>query len=172
VVTSLVVAASQNDVIGRGKELPWYLPGDLRQFKRLTLGHTVVMGRVTHESILTRLGHQLVERRSIVISSSRREAKDDSVIWASSINAAITMAQELESPHAASEFFIIGGASVYRQSLPYVEKIYLTRVHSEVPGDSHLPAGWLEGFKLIGRDNQHEPEPEYPYSFLEYVREL
>jgi dihydrofolate reductase len=171
VVTSLVVAASRDNVIGRGSELPWHLPEDLRHFRRLTVGHTVVMGRVTHESILSRLGHPLSGRRSIVISSSPREATGDSVAWAASVETAITMAQEPESAYAADEFFIIGGASVYQQSLPYVEKIYLTRICSEVPGDCRLAADWLEGFKLAASDDQRELDSEYRYSFLVYVRE-
>ena len=170
-ITSLVVAASRDNVIGRGKNLPWHLPEDLRHFKRLTIGHTVVMGRVTYESILDRLGHPLIDRTSIVISSSREREADKAVIWAASVESAIMMARQAEAV-AADEFFIIGGASVYRQSLPYVEKIYLTRIHSEVAGDSRLPSGWLEGFRLVARDCRPRADTECSYSFLVYVREL
>lgn len=166
--TSLIVAAAQNDVIGRAQSLPWHLPEDLKYFRRLTLGHTVIMGRVTHESILARLGHPLPGRTSIVVSSRAHQPPDAEVIWAASVQKAMTTARELES----GEFFVIGGVSVYQQALPQVGKIYLTRVHSAVSGDSRLPAGWLDGFRLVDQDDRPRTGAEFPYSFQVHVREL
>jgi|SRR5579875_3476374 len=171
-ITSLVVAAAQNDVIGREQSLPWYLPEDLKYFRRLTLGHAVVMGRATHESILARLGHPLTGRTSIVVSSRAPEHPDAEVIWVASVEAAIAAARELASGTAAGEFFVIGGASVYQQALPHVDKIYLTRIHHQVSGDSRLPAGWLDGFRLASQDDRPRTDTGLSYSFQVHVREL
>ena len=89
VITSLIVAAARNDVIGADGTLPWYLPEDLRRFKRLTVGHPVVVGRVTHESILTRLGRPLPERTSIVVSSRTAGQVGADVVWTTSLDAAV-----------------------------------------------------------------------------------
>lgn len=171
-IASIVVAASRNDVIGHAGDLPWHLPGDLKRFRRLTAGHPVVMGRRTYQSILTRLGHPLPERTSVVVSSSREQAGNEpTVVWASSVESAIGIARQIESAATASEFFVIGGACVYRQALPYMDRIYLTRVHSSVEGDSCLPPGWLQDFCLSSQSDQLE-EAEYSYSFHVYTRKV
>jgi dihydrofolate reductase len=155
VITSLIVAAARNDVIGAGGTLPWYLPEDLRRFKRLTVGHPVVVGRVTHESILTRLGCPLPERTSIVVSSRPAgQAGGPGVVWTTSLD----------------EVFVIGGASVYEQVLPQVDRVYLTRLHRDVDGDTAMPPGWLDGFTLTAREDR--PGPDGGYSFLDYRRDL
>jgi dihydrofolate reductase len=170
--TSLIVAASSNDVIGRDGSLPWYLPDDLRRFRRLTTGHPVVAGRVTHESILARLGHPLPGRTSIVVSSRSAgvvagEVACGGVVWVDSLAGAIQAARKI----AEREIFVIGGASVYQQALPYVDRIYLTRLHREVAGDTVMPAGWLDGFRLTGTVDRPALGDESAYSFLDYVRE-
>jgi dihydrofolate reductase len=177
--TSLIVAASSNDVIGAGGTLPWHLPEDLKRFRRLTAGHAVVLGRVTHESIVARLGRALPGRTSVVVSSrgtagATSGAGADSgsgsdgtaeVAWAGSMPAAMAAARAAE---AGGEVFVLGGASVYEQALPEVDRIYLTRVHREVAGDTSLPAGWLAGFELVSRDDR--PDSDGGFSFLEYER--
>jgi dihydrofolate reductase len=172
-ITSLIVAASRNDVIGRDGSLPWYLPGDLRRFRRLTTGHPVVVGRVTHESILARLGHPLPGRTSIVVSSGPPPAAADGVVWCSSLADALAIAEaaaaEVHPATCGGEIFVIGGASVYQQALPLADKIYLTRVHRDVDGDTSMPPGWLDGFGLALRDDQ--PGPDGDHSFLDYLRE-
>jgi len=169
--TSLVVAASRNEVIGRGQDLPWHLPEDLRHFKKLTTGHPVIMGRITHQSIVARLGRPLTGRISVVISSHQNAGSDDAVRWVQSVDSAIAKAREVAGGHAVdSEIFVIGGASVYRQTLKSIDKIYLTRVHHDIDGDSSLPGGWLEGFRLVARDDRPSGPEGYSYSFLEYVR--
>jgi len=169
-ITSLVVAASRNDVIGQGLSLPWFLPEDLRHFKSLTIGHPVILGRLTHESILARLGHPLTGRTSIVISSQPRAQQEDGLLWVPSVRSAISRASEVGARTAAGEIFVIGGASVYRQALPFVDKIYLTRVHSDISGDASMPSGWLEGFRLVARDDRPSLNGSHSYSFLEYER--
>jgi dihydrofolate reductase len=188
VTTSLIVAAAENEVIGAGGTLPWHLPEDLRRFRRLTAGHAVVLGRVTHESIVARLGRALPGRTSVVVSSRGLPvpagglggglaglaggAGDGEVAWAGSMRAALAAARAAEARGGregpAGEVFVLGGASVYEQALPEVDRVYLTRVHREVAGDTSLPAGWLDGFTLIGRD--HRDDADGGFSFLEYER--
>jgi len=172
VTTSLIVAASANEVIGAGGALPWHLPEDLRRFRQLTTGHAVVLGRVTHESIVARLGRALPGRTSVVVSSRgvAGGAPDGTaeVAWTGSVEEAIAAARATEAGAAAGEVFVLGGASVYAQALPEVDRVYLTRVHREVAGDTSMPAGWLDGFTLVRRDER--PGPDGGFSFLEYER--
>jgi dihydrofolate reductase len=188
VTTSLIVAAAENEVIGAAGALPWHLPEDLRRFRRLTTGHAVVLGRVTHESIVARLGRALPGRTSVVVSSrgtpgggaggmAEPGAGDGEVAWAGSVAAALAAARAAEARAAearggregpAGEVFVLGGASVYEQVLPEVDRVYLTRVHREVAGDTSMRAGWLDGFELVGRD--HRPDADGGFSWLEYER--
>lgn len=174
---SLLVAAAANDVIGRDGALPWHLPADMRRFRALTAGHVVVMGRLTHESIVGRLGHPLRGRTSIVVSrtlpgqgTEPAPASDDRVLVAGSVESALAIAAQLTASAGRDEFFVLGGGSVYRQALPSVERIYLTRVHDEVTGDCRMPAGWLDGFELAAREDAADPTSGTTFSFLDYRR--
>jgi dihydrofolate reductase len=134
---SFVVAASENDVIGVGNQLPWRLPDDLKRFKALTLGKPVLMGRKTFDSI----GRPLPGRRNIVVSRQPALTLQD-VVTARSIEEGLAAAQ------AAPELMVIGGAEIYRQLLPRAHTIHLTRVHMRLAGDAFLPplapAEWRE----------------------------
>lgn len=167
---SLVVAAAANDIIGRGGDLPWHLPGDLRRFRQLTTGHVVVMGRLTHESILNRLGHPLTNRTSIVISATLRDAGEDRVVLVDSVESALAAAASIGALAGSGEFFVIGGESVYRQVLPAVDRIYLTRVHVVVTGDRRMPRDWLAGFELVRQEDMADAGSGTGYSFLDYRR--
>ena len=162
---SLVVAAAENEVIGRDRALPWYLPADLRRFRKLTTGHVVVMGRLTYESIVARLGHPLDRRTSVVISSTLHDPGDERVVVAGSVESALAQAA---CPRG--ELFVAGGESVYRQTLPSADRIYLTRVHAEVAGDRRMPDRWLAGFELVSRQDATDPGSGTGYSFLGYQR--
>jgi dihydrofolate reductase len=166
---SLVVAAAENEVIGRDRALPWYLPADLRRFRALTTGRVVVMGRLTHESIVARLGHPLDGRTSVVVSSTLRDPADQRVVVAGSVESALAMAASIAA-QAGGELFVAGGESVYRQVLPSADRIYLTRVHAEVAGDRRMPDGWLAGFELVSREDATDPGTGTGYSFLDYQR--
>ena len=167
---SLVVAAAENEVIGRDGTLPWYLPADLRRFRALTTGRVVVMGRLTHESIIARLGHPLDGRTSVVISSTLRDPLDERLVVAGSVESALAMAASIGARAGSGELFVAGGESVYRQVLPSADRIYLTRVHAEVAGDRRMPDGWLAGFELVSRQDATDPGSGTGYSFLGYQR--
>ena len=171
-ITSLIVAASPGDVIGASGALPWYLPEDLRRFRSMTLGHVVVMGRATHDSIVARLGHPLAGRTSVVVSRTAGD-RGAQVSCETSVAAALETAAGLAAAAGNREFFVIGCASVFLQALPSVDRIYLTRIHHAVYGDRAMPAGWLAGFELR-RSQQPETGPEtgpgIAYSFLDYHR--
>ena len=167
---SIVVAASDDDVIGIHNSLPWHIPEDLKQFRRTTYQHVVVAGRRTHESILERLGHPLPDRYTVVLSRTSVAVNGGSCVVARTFDEAINIADELRSRKAQDEAFVIGGSSLYRQSLPRVGKIYLTRVHQCVKGDSHLLPGWLDDFSLDTQSETMTSRSGIPYTFLSYVR--
>lgn len=136
-VISLVAAMAGNRVIGAGNRLPWHLPADLQRFKRLTMGAPVIMGRKTHESI----GRALPGRRNIVVTR-RPGASWDGCEVAGSLDAALAAARD------APEVFVIGGAELYAAVLPRADRLYLTLIDADYPGDTLFPefdaADWRE----------------------------
>jgi dihydrofolate reductase len=126
----LVVAAAENDVIGRGNALPWRLPADLRHFKALTIGRTVLMGRKTYESI----GKALPQRKNLVLSHSADFAPGD-----------CTKVASLDEARRAADgavLMIIGGAKVFNLCLPLARRIHLTLVHTRIDGGDAFFSGW------------------------------
>jgi dihydrofolate reductase len=166
---SLLVAAAENDVIGDAGRIPWRLPADMRRFAALTAGHAVVMGRVTYDSIVAKLGRPLPGRHSVVISQ-RPGLPTNSVTWVSSPSAAAEVAESLRLDLERSEWFVIGGASVYQQMLTYVDTVHLTRVHEHVPGDTAMPPGWLDGFSLVTAERVTDAAADRSYSFIHLGR--
>ena len=131
---TLVVAASTNNVIGRDGGLPWHLSEDLRRFKEITLGHPVIMGRLTYESI----GRPLPGRQNIVISTRPGYAPD-------AVTVVRSPAEALRAAGDVDEVMIIGGGQVYELFLQYADRIHLTRVDVEIDGDTFFPeldAAW------------------------------
>ncbi|OQY15987.1 MAG: hypothetical protein B6I36_11185 [Desulfobacteraceae bacterium 4572_35.1] len=157
---SIVVAMARNRVIGNNGQLPWQLPTDLQRFKRLTMGHTLLMGRLTFESI----GSPLPGRRTIVVSSNPeyRVAGCDVV---GSIEAGIELAGAVE------ELFICGGEDIYRQALPLVERIYLTELDVEIAGDVCFPLWSDDGFELLHSERCRD-EIDYSFSILQRVEQV
>lgn len=127
---SLLVAASENNVIGAANKLPWHLPADLRYFKNLTWAMPILMGRKTFESI----GKPLPGRKSIVITRNRNW-QHEGVDVVHSVEEAVQKA----SAYGAKEIFVIGGAEIFETSLPKAERIYLTRIHHHFDGDAFFP---------------------------------
>ncbi|MBE7423969.1 MAG: dihydrofolate reductase [Zoogloeaceae bacterium] len=135
---SLIAAIAANGVIGAGNALPWRLPEDLRRFRALTLGHPVIMGRKTFESI----GRPLPGRRNIVITRNRE-------YQAAGCEVMVSLADALDACRdAGDEIFVIGGAQIYAEALPLAQRLYLTELKAEYPGDARFPqldrAAWRE----------------------------
>ena len=157
---SMIVAASENDVIGNAGNLPWKLSADLKRFKSLTMGHHIIMGRKTYESI----GRCLPGRTTVILT----QQQDYSVPGAkvvTSVGAALEACQGDDRP------FVTGGADVYALFLPEVSEILLTRVHVKVDGDTLLPEiDWVR-WRLVKSDrHEADEENDFAYSFEVYRR--
>ncbi|HET9041506.1 MAG TPA: dihydrofolate reductase [Burkholderiales bacterium] len=161
---SLVVAAAANGVIGRDNRMPWHLPEDLAHFKRLTLGHPVVMGRKTYESILAALGKPLPGRTNIVLTRQAGFAAPGCIV-AASLDAALAAVRE------AVEIFVIGGAEIYRLALDRADRVYLSRIDADFEGDATFPP--LD--PAVWRETERETHPPaggraFGFAFLRYDR--
>jgi dihydrofolate reductase len=157
----LIAAVAKNGVIGKGGRLPWHLPDDLKRFKQLTLGHPILMGRRTYESI----GRPLPGRQNIVISESLNEPPPGTDL-AHSLDEAIHLMATHNGPA-----FIIGGAVLYTAALPRVEALHLTQVDAEVEGDAHLPPIDKSQWRLI-EEIPHPADDRHalPFRFCTYRR--
>jgi dihydrofolate reductase len=157
----LVVAAAENDVIGRRNQLPWHLPADLRHFKSLTLGKPVLMGRRTYESI----GRPLPGRTNIVLSSSARFAPSGCI-------AVKTLEEARAAAGTQSPLMVIGGAGVYRQCLPFAGRIHLTLVHTSITDGDTLFSGWRDVEWMESSRERHEADDRnaHAYSFITLER--
>lgn len=132
---SIIVAMSQNGVIGHQGKIPWHLPSDLKRFKKITMGHSVIMGRKTHDSI----GKPLEGRKNIVVSQDKNLQLEGCHVVCG-FDKALQVAGE-------GEIFIIGGEKVYEQFLPITDKLYVTVIHGIIEGDASFPADFLLGEK-------------------------
>ncbi len=163
---SLIVAMAENGIIGRDGELPWHLSADLRRFKRLTMGHAILMGRKTWESI----GRSLPGRTSIVIThNGDYPAADAGALIAGSLDDALHQASRVDCEQ--DQLFIIGGGAIYELALPRAERLYLTRIHANVEGDVSFPAvDWQEW--QLKEQSKHTADPlnDYDYTFEMYER--
>lgn len=151
---SLIVAMAANRVIGKDGQLPWHLPEDLARFKQITMGHTLIMGRKTFQSI----GRALPGRDTIVLSRQRS-------FHAPGCQKASGLDDALQLASGAEEVFICGGEELYRQALPQVERIYLTVLDRDVEGDTFFP-DIPDNFCSIREEQVTEGEP-FHFSILE-----
>lgn len=153
---SLIVAMSENRVIGRRGMLPWRLSADLRRFKLLTMGHHLIMGRRTFESI----GRCLPGRTSVVLTRHPDYEGRGAVV-------VHDLQDALEYVAADSEAFVIGGEEIYRAALPLVDRIYLTLVHAVVEGDAVFPTYDPHEWRIVQRERHAaDDRNEYDHSFL------
>jgi dihydrofolate reductase len=152
---SFVVAASENNVIGKDNKLPWHLPNDLKFFKNTTWAMPVIMGRKTFESF----GKALCGRTNIVITR-QTDWKADGVIVVNNIEQAVEAAAATDTKEA----FIIGGGDVFRQSWKRAGKIYITRVHAEFEGDAFFPDIPENKWRLVS-DTTFEVDEKHRYSY-------
>jgi dihydrofolate reductase len=150
----LVAAVAANGVIGRGGQIPWHLPDDLRHFKELTMGHTLVMGRRTFESI----GRSLPGRRSIVVSQTLSEIPPGTQL-ARSLDDALRLAA-----HLPGRAFVIGGAALYAAALPQVRLIHLTMLDVCIEGDTFFPPTDRSDWRLVS-EVRHEPDDRHMTGF-------
>lgn len=154
---SFIVAVSENNVIGVNNKLPWHLKDDLQMFKKITMGHHILMGRKTFESI----GKALPGRMSLVVSSEPR-ANEENVLWFSSIFRAIKQAER----NGESELFIIGGEKVFKSALSLVDRIYMTEVKTSLKGDAFFPQLSVKNWKMISEQSfSKNNENDYDFVF-------
>lgn len=161
-MVSLIVAMSSNGVIGRDGDLPWHLPADLRHFKKTTMGHHLIIGRATWDEV----GKPLPGRTMVVVTRNR-DFSAAGVLVAHSVADALSLVADDD------EAFIGGGAEIYRQALEaeIVDRLYITRIHAEVEGDTFFPGIDLDGWLLADRvDHPADEKNEFAYSFERYDR--
>lgn len=158
---SLIVAMTTNNVIGKSNDLPWYLPADLRRFKRLTVGHTVIMGHATFDSIMKRLGRPLPGRRNIVLTR-KTIAPIEGVQFAQSLDEALKM--------AGRDCFIIGGAQVFKESLPLADELLVTEIKATIEGDRFFPEIDPARWRQIAREEYSADGSEYNFAFVTYKK--
>jgi dihydrofolate reductase len=159
-IRSIVVAVARNGVIGRDNRLPWHLPAELAHFKAVTMGHPVIMGRRTHESI----GKPLPGRQNIVLTRTPGFDAPGCIV-VDSLDSAWKAAGE------AAEACVIGGTTIFRETLPVADRIWLTRIEAEVEGDTWFPpivaGAWIE--TVVARHAADERHA-YPFTILRLER--
>ncbi len=137
---AIIVGMTKNRVIGKGNNLPWHISEDLKNFKKITSGNTVIMGRKTYDSILSMIGHPLPNRNNIVIS---RSLLDERVTVCGSVEEAVGKGRSLEK-----DIFVIGGATIYKLFLPIVDKKYISWIKKDYEGDVYFPKFNLDEFEV------------------------
>lgn len=157
-IIAAIVATAKNGVIGKEGGIPWYLPADLAHFKQTTMGHPIIMGRKTYQSI----GRALPGRTSIVITRQKDYRAEDCIV-VDSLERAIDAAKTAKG---GDEIFIIGGQEIFKQSMPLLSRIYLTKIRADIKGDKFFeyePQDWQE----VSRESRHaDKQNKYGYDVL------
>ena len=153
---ALIVAISEDGTIGDQGKIPWHILEDLQRFKRLTMGHPIIMGRRTHESI----GKPLPGRTNIVLTTAEDFAAPAEVLVLPSLGSALDHCRQQDE----ETVFIIGGSKVYEAALPLADKLFVTEIHRRVAGDTKFPNYDRREWKETAREDGPE------YSFVEYAR--
>ena len=158
---SIIVAIARNFAIGKNNQLLWHIPADLKRFKKITSGHRIIMGKLTYESLPVR---PLKNRTNIVITDKQGETFEGcTTVY--SIDEALNLCDETE------ESFVIGGGSIYRQFLPYCNKLYLTMIDKDFEADTFFSPVNLDQWKLVEREDiAFDDELGFSYSFLTYEK--
>ena len=158
---TIIVAKSENNVIGNDNQLIWHLPNDLKHFKQLTSGHPIIMGRKTYES----LGKPLPNRTNIVITRNK-DWNPEGVLVMNSLQDAIEKSKEIDE-----EVYIIGGGNIYEQAMDWADALEVTEVHQTFEGDTKFPEIDLAIWEETSREDFEKDEKhEYEYSFVRYER--
>lgn len=159
---SIIAAVADNFAIGKANDLPWYLPADLKHFRQLTTGHAVVMGKRTFESLPK---GPLPNRKNIVLTSIMSEGVNEGYFEADSLEDAVYLCEHEE------KVFIIGGATVYKQSINKVNTMYITWIHKSFTADTYFPEIDLNEWTEVSReDHDADEQNQFPYSFVVYKR--
>lgn len=161
-IISLVAAVARNGVIGRSNSLPWRLPEDLRRFRHLTLGHPVIMGRKTFES----LGRPLPGRTNMVVS--RNMPATPNVEIYSSLETALAAAIRMDE-----SVFVIGGGEIYSQAIPHANRLHITEIRADFDGDTRFPDFDREEWKEVSRDlRKPDASNGFEFAFVRYDRDV
>lgn len=159
---SIIAAVADDYAIGYKKNLPWKLPADMRHFRELTTGHTLIMGKRTFESLPN---GPLPNRTNIVLTSLLTEGVVEGYFEANSLEDALELSSNSE------QVFIIGGSSVYQQGLDYADSLYITWVHGDFTADTFFPEIDFKIWEEVDRvDHEADANHPYPYSFVQYKR--
>lgn len=160
---SIIVAIAKNNAIGKDNKLIWHLPEDLKRFKELTTGRTIIMGRKTFES----LGRVLPNRKHIVITRNKDLKIQNEMVEC------ITDTKELEQYiNSKEELFVIGGATIYKMLMPYTKKMYITKIDEEFEADTYFPVIDEKEWKVENREKGKKDEKNpYEYEYITYIRE-
>ncbi len=153
----IIAALSTNRVIGDKGKIPWFIRGELKRFKDITMGHNVVMGRKTFESI----GNVLEGRRNIIISNNKSFEADGAIVE-HSFDLAVSQCDK------GKDIFIIGGSKIYEMALKYCDYLYLTVIHKPFPGDTYFPEYDARKWTLINETRNYDLENKFSYSYLSY----
>jgi dihydrofolate reductase len=157
---SMIVAADENNVIGKDNQLIWHLPDDLKFFKRMTSGHAIIMGRNTFESV----GKPLPNRTNIIITRDENYTAEGCLV-VHSLEEALTKAHEVDT-----DPFIVGGEQIYRLALPIANTVYLTRVHHEFDGDRQFPELGTEWIETESEPHQVDEKHAYAFTIKTYEK--
>jgi len=155
---SIIVAVANDNVIGINNTLPWHLPEDLKRFKALTMGHHIIMGRKTYES----LGRLLPGRTTVIVTRNKQYHVEGAIV----VN---SLEEALAASTADNEAFLIGGAELYQIGLSIANKLYMTEVHADFDGDAFLPELDLEDWHVVSKES-HQSEKGLSYSYVTYMR--
>lgn len=155
----MIVAVARNGVIGANNRMPWHLPADLRHFRALTMGHRIIMGRKTWES----LGRPLPGRENVILSRNV-------ALVAPGCKVVPTLGAALSGCGLPAPIFCIGGAELYRMALPLADDIHLTEINADFPGDTVMPPLSPAEWRETAREPATDPATGIRYAFVHYVR--
>ena len=165
---SLIVAMTEDRVIGHDNTIPWHIPSDMNRFRKITMGHPVIMGRKNWESIPKKF--RPLKNRSNIVLTRQKNYRAEGALIAHSIQEAYLLARNAPG---ADEIFIIGGEDIYQQFLPYVQKAYVTLVEASIPGETHFPkwrdADWVPE-RVPDIFSKKDDADDYPTQFTTWQR--
>jgi dihydrofolate reductase len=160
-IKSIIVAVSENLVIGKDNKLIWHLPADLKFFKSLTIGHSIIMGRKTFDSI----GKALPGRTSLIITRNKNYQAPEGCIVCHSLKEALELTEKMRE----TEAFIIGGSEIFNEAIKLVDKIYYTEVKETFEGDTFFELDKTKWKEVKREEHAKDEKNKYDFAFVEYV---